>query len=340
MYVTGALTFLAILGAPDPNTSDHGAILLFAGVEALSAAIVAIMGPRRLASQLTPLWGTLTVSAFIAVAKPIGATPFFYIWPILVSAYFMGRRNVAANLVVLAVSFGAALAFFHNPGDRMILWMGTGVSVVLLGIVMTLLRERIDRLVAELHEISSTDPLTGLLNRRCFASIFETELERAGRSGGPLTLAMFDLDNFKQVNDRFGHAAGDRALCHFAELLRAEQRRGDAVARMGGEEFAVLLVDSDGDGAQRYAERLAATLNSSTAADEVQLAVSVGVASRDERLQTQDALLQAADAALYQAKAAGRNRVALHGGAITITPAGERTADVEAAGPTEPVALG
>lgn len=317
MLGLGAVSFIAVLTAPDPNTSDHGANFAFAGIMALSAALLALAGPRPNVLRFAGLWGTLVLSVFIVFAKPIGPTPFFYIWPILHSAYFFGRREVIANLVLLTVTFGAALALFQPPGIRGMVWIGTVLSLSLLAAVIRLLKGRIDRLMADLQESSRTDPLTGLLNRRAFAESFEHELARSRRSQAPLTLAIFDLDHFKQINDQLGHAAGDRALCQFADLLRAKQRYGDCIARVGGEEFAVLLIDCDTAGGKQFAIRVAEStvLGART---QGQVTVSAGLASLGGALQSQDALLLAADSALYEAKAAGRQRVAVHGAEITV----------------------
>jgi diguanylate cyclase (GGDEF)-like protein len=320
MYVMAALSMLSVLSAPDPNTSDHGAVMAFAGIAVVLALVGGLAGPRRIVVRLGNLVGILYLSAFIALAHPLAATPIFYMWPILHSAYFFGRREVVFIWATMAITFAAALAFFHGDGMRQLLWTGTVLSLGVLAVVMVLLKERIDRLVAQLHESSSTDPLTGLLNRRAFATIFDSELERARRSGSPLTLAVFDLDHFKRINDRFGHEAGDRALCRFAELLCAEQRHGDPVARTGGEEFAVLLIGTDGRGAQRFAARIATSPKLITDEDGERLSVSAGLASYGEELQTQDDLQRAADASLYSAKSAGRHRIALHGDKITVMP--------------------
>jgi len=320
MLGLGAVSFVAVLLAPDPNTSDHGANFAFAAIMAVSAALLALAGPRRNVLRFAGLWGTLVLSIFMVFAKPIGPTPFFYIWPILHSAYFFGRREVIANLILLTVCFGVALAFFQPTGIRGMVWIGTVLSLSLLAVVVRLLKGRIDRLMAELQESSRTDPLTGLLNRRAFAESFEHELARSRRSQAPLTLAIFDLDHFKQINDRLGHAAGDQALCQFADLLRAKQRYGDCIARVGGEEFAVLLIDCDPAGGKEFAIRVAeSTALSAGGDDDAQVTVSVGLASLGGALQSQDALLLAADAALYEAKAAGRRRVAVHGAEITVT---------------------
>jgi len=333
MFSMAALSLLATLVGPDPNPSDHGAVLILAGVMGASAIVWWLVGPRKLLLRFGNIWGTIALSAFIAFARPIAATGFFYMWPILHAAYFFGRRDAIATVITMAVSFGAALTFFHDPGMRQLLWTGTVLSLAVLGAVMLILRERINRLVAELHESSSTDPLTALLNRRAFTAIFDSELERAQRAGTPLTLAIFDLDHFKRINDRFGHEAGDRALRRFAAVLRAEQRHADPIARIGGEEFAVLLIGADAEGGRQFALRIA---NSPDLIAEGELMhVCAGLASFGGELHTQDDLLRAADAALYEAKAAGRHRVAMHGGGITEATGRVRPISVKRGGVAE-----
>jgi diguanylate cyclase (GGDEF)-like protein len=117
---------------------------------------------------------------------------------------------------------------------------------------------------------------------------------------------LFDIDWFKQVNDRLGHAAGDRALHRFATLLEREGRSADVLARIGGEEFAVVLFGVDEDGAQAFAERVLDVVAAETAEDEVQLSLSAGVAGASL---DSEQLFLCADRALYQAKDAGRGRV-------------------------------
>ena len=136
-------------------------------------------------------------------------------------------------------------------------------------------------------------------------------MAQAQRTGAPVSMLMLDLDHFKSVNDRFGHAAGDVALASFAAVLRDFARDEDLPARLGGEEFGLLLPGTDRDGGIRAAERLMATLRSAPwlpAELPFRLSASVGVAEL-EAGESLDALLERADVALYQAKANGRDRV-------------------------------
>jgi diguanylate cyclase (GGDEF)-like protein len=169
---------------------------------------------------------------------------------------------------------------------------------------------------ARLHDIvqrqAITDDLTGLVNRRRFIEALDAEIERARTFGSPLTIVLADLDNFKQVNDAFGHHGGDVVLRAFADLIRSHVRDVDVSGRIGGEEFAILLPETDRAGAARVAERMRRSLNAVPIAisDErsIHAASSFGVAELEPE-QSGDDLLRAADAALYRAKDEGKNRV-------------------------------
>lgn len=165
--------------------------------------------------------------------------------------------------------------------------------------------QRADTLIDELRRAAFTDPLTGLPNRRAF---FE-KLAAQAASGETACLAMIDIDHFKQVNDRLGHAAGDTVLCHFADLARTSFRADDMVGRVGGEEFAVILrgvtVEQACQVCQRLVDRLAGG-DIATKVGPVRVTISTGVAAIGA---DGDAAMAAADAALYEAKRGGRSRL-------------------------------
>ena len=149
--------------------------------------------------------------------------------------------------------------------------------------------------------------MTGLRNRRGFDETFELEVERARRGDRSLTLLLGDLDHFKTVNDRLGHPRGDDALRRAGEILRASNRRIDLVSRVGGEEFAVLLPDSDERGAHIAAERMRHAIREGFAEDAVPLTISFGIAAFPQHGETTEDLMESADQALYTAKEIGRD---------------------------------
>ena len=168
------------------------------------------------------------------------------------------------------------------------------------------------RLFAELQLQSYTDGLTGLFNHKHFFTLAEREFQRAGRFGRPLSALMLDIDNFKQVNDRYGHAAGDQVLAEVARRCASGIRNIDMLGRYGGEAFVRCLPATDVAGAALLAERLRNRISSapiSTLAGPLAVTVSLGVASSRSDMPDAAALVQAADAALYAAKQAGRDRV-------------------------------
>ncbi|MDH4172859.1 MAG: GGDEF domain-containing protein, partial [Betaproteobacteria bacterium] len=167
-------------------------------------------------------------------------------------------------------------------------------------------------------------------NRGTFLTEFEREVSRSGRGGAAFSLAIFDLDRFKQLNDRYGHPAGDQVLKAFADVLRSSIRKHDTVGRYGGEEFALLMPQTGMDTAVRVAERIRRALETrgvSVEVGRIDVTVSGGVATFGIDGDDWDALLSAADTALYEAKRAGRNRIATaHAGAPSVaaetTPTG------------------
>lgn len=184
------------------------------------------------------------------------------------------------------------------------------------------LEERVHDRTRDLEEanrmlaaMSRTDSLTGLLNRRAFLEASERELHRAARSRQPCSVVMIDLDHFKQINDRHGHAAGDTILTTAATSLRSVLRGEDLLARWGGEEFILLLPNSDGKAALLVAEKARTTLASIVLPGDAAaggITGSFGVATHREG-RTLESTIVAADHALYRAKESGRNRVAAEG---------------------------
>lgn len=171
----------------------------------------------------------------------------------------------------------------------------------------------IERLQADLVYSARFDSLTGVLNRGTFLGEFEREVSRAARGGAPFSLAIFDLDRFKLLNDRYGHPTGDLVLKAFAEVLRQGIRKHDTVGRYGGEEFSLLMPETGKDTALRVAERVRRELETrGVNADgaRIEVTVSGGVATYGVDGHDWDSLLSAADTALYEAKEAGRNRIA------------------------------
>jgi len=166
---------------------------------------------------------------------------------------------------------------------------------------------RVGRQADRLFDLSHRDSLTGLSNRRAFEERFHDELARAARYQTPLSILLLDVDGLKQRNDRHGHRAGDLTLVGVAEAIRRGGRRTDVAARWGGDEFAILAPSTGGEEALQLAERVRELAASETDGTTVSVGVQTLEPGREEI--APEALLRAADAALYEAKERGRNRV-------------------------------
>jgi diguanylate cyclase (GGDEF)-like protein len=165
------------------------------------------------------------------------------------------------------------------------------------------------RLFSALSQMASTDELTRLANRRRFTESLRMEMARMRRSEAPLSLIMADADHLKAINDAHGHPAGDAAIRHVADAIRKGGRETDMAARLGGEEFALLLPGTDAVGAVKAAERIRKALASSSIPTVGTVTVSMGVATAPEDAAAEEELVRVADARLYAAKARGRNQV-------------------------------
>jgi diguanylate cyclase (GGDEF)-like protein len=161
--------------------------------------------------------------------------------------------------------------------------------------------------------LSVTDDLTHLYNSRYLNQVLRRETKRASRSGRPLSLLFMDLDGFKSINDRYGHLCGSRALVEAAAVIKVSARETDIVARFGGDEFAIVLPDTGGEGAfavgERVRERIAAHRFLESEGLNIRLTASVGVSTLPDAASTAEELVQAADTAMYQVKDRGKNGI-------------------------------
>jgi diguanylate cyclase (GGDEF)-like protein len=282
------------------------------------AALIAAVGPRvpRLAlSGLGPL-GVAMIAATMANTVGYSDAAVLYMWPAVWTAFFFGTGGTAFIVAWIGVCHAAALMALPQVQANADRWFDVVLAVlVVAGVVRTLAR-RNERLVDKLVDEARVDPLTGLLNRRGLEERMQAEISRAAREGTPLGAVALDLDHFKDVNDTHGHELGDRVLVWLGALLKEQARGVDVAARVGGEEFVVLLPRADHDAAATFAERVRRAVASAGPesgrgrmglADSLRLTVSAGVAAAEGVIDGH-ALLAAADQALYAAKHSGRNR--------------------------------
>jgi diguanylate cyclase (GGDEF)-like protein len=329
---------LALLPPQGPELSTGAVAAATAGAALLAA--VALVGFDRI-----PLWGfhagTVAATGLATLGiygwgdhSPYGPLP--YLWITIYAFYFFSTPAALVHMAVLGALFGVELGLRDLDWTPVDSWVATVGTLTIAGMVVAVIRDRLTGLISNLTDAARTDPLTGLLNRRGFEEAFDVELERARRADGGLSVVVGDLDRFKEINDRFGHAAGDEVLRRVGATIGSMKRSWDIAARIGGEEFALLAPDTDEHGAYVLAERLRMEIEEAfEPAGAGELTASFGIVSFPIHGQTGEALLQAADQALYAAKRLGRNRAVISSaevpGILARAPRGRDDAHVELA---------
>jgi diguanylate cyclase (GGDEF)-like protein/putative nucleotidyltransferase with HDIG domain len=257
----------------------------------------------------------ITAVAYFSAEDP-SPLIFLYLWVFLYSAYFFTTREMLLQIAYVAVTYAIMLTA-RSPVARLTAWWLVGMgTLAVAAVVIRVMREHVQELIARLYDSARSDPLTGLSNRRGFREALDLELARARRRGGQLTVIVGDVDHFKEVNDRSGQQVGDMALRRLAQLLVRGKRTIDAVARVGGEEFALVLPDTDQHGAFTIGERLRSEVRKEFRGDAVPITISFGVASYPRDGETAAALLRATDEALQAAKWNGCDLTMLHSPAM------------------------
>jgi diguanylate cyclase (GGDEF)-like protein len=290
LFLFKGLVCLAIVAFPI-SAGQPTWFIAAAGALGIAAAWgVWLFGTRisLLGFELLAASGSLVTSDLIAHASTHGGmmlAAFAYPWIAIYAAHFFPRRAVTAQGLLISVGFGAGLLFSGLPHVA-IYWVVVTVTIWSICILLGNLNESLRRQVG-------TDYLTGLLNRSGFLAAALRERALANRTGAPLTVAVIDLDDFKQINDRAGHAAGDQLLAALGRRWRECVRPSDILARHGGDEFVLLLPSTTPAGAEAALERLR------SGEDPVGWSVGISEWLPGEDL---DAPLARADERLYEAK--------------------------------------
>lgn len=287
----GALTLLA-LAVPGWNSLDRTGVLLV-GLAAVASggAVLVLRDQLSTAGQhvLVALGSVLVGAAMMSGGGSSATFAFasYFTFVAVYAALFFRPPGALVQLAWAGVVHAAALVNVGASGaapSTLVVFGSVGGTALV-----------VTSLVRQMRRLAATDPLTGLLNRRSFDEQLAQALARAERSQAPVGLLALDLDGFKAVNDRFGHAAGDRLLVQVGVVWSEALRRGDLLARAGGDEFLVLLPDADDHTARRVASRLAGSTPHP-------VGVSIGVVVAEPG-ESADDLLRRADAELYRHKA-------------------------------------
>jgi diguanylate cyclase (GGDEF)-like protein len=333
VFILATSTIVAVTGLWRETQPAIFALLAAAGLFVLVVHDLLPSGALGTAKFVLEGSVAITFATLLVVLTGRDLSPFFFTFPLIVG----GAALVVSARVTLALASAACLAYIvaiAPPGSggippQTVAVVGINITalVLLAYVAMVIAREQRRARDAAIR-LSTVDPLTGLFNRTFFFAAVEREIARSARSGRGFCLLMMDLDELKQINDQHGHFFGDRVLRGVGEVIRAGGRKIDTSARYGGDEFVVLLPETDPTGAYVLAEKIrlgVADLNVDVAGTTLQPSVSIGVVSYPEDGLTSDELMITADSQMYHSKRAGKNRVT---GVPVVVPVGQSIEEI------------
>jgi len=255
-------------------------------------------------------WATLAAGVFVLNVRT-GADlrlGILYVVPVLLAASYDGLGwGIAFALATALLRFGVGIDQMPLDTSLQVRLLNEAAYLTVVGVAIAGLSQ-LRRTQSQLRLLATHDPLTTVLNARAFASQLAQELGRNRRYGRPLALIYLDLDDFKKVNDAHGHATGDAVLRLVADAMRSAVRQADVVGRLGGDEFGVLMPETDGTVAHAVATRLAGGIRT-VFRGTPSVTASIGVVAVSGTEAGSDELLRKADQAMYEAKRAGKDRV-------------------------------
>jgi diguanylate cyclase (GGDEF)-like protein len=317
VFILATSTIVAVTGLWLDTQPAIYALLAGAGLFVL--VVHDLLPPQALGSAKFVVEGSVAITFATLLVLLTGAdeSPFFFTFPLIVggAALVVSPRITFALAAVASLGYVLAIAV-PGPGPVPPVAIATvGINltalVLLAYVAMVIAREQRRARDAAIR-LSTVDPLTGLFNRTFFFAAVDREIARSARSNRGFCLLMMDLDELKTINDKLGHYFGDRVLRGVGEVIRTRVRRIDTAARYGGDEFVVLLPETDPTGAYVLAEKIrigVTELDVSSAGTDIQPSISVGVVSYPDDGRTSDELMISADQAMYASKRGGKNRV-------------------------------
>lgn len=307
VYLWRAVRFFTGQPMPVPAVATLVSAYLLAALY-FSAVVPSVSARVAMVSTYAAVMGTLCAVDLLRNTRRLPSAPVSAVGFILLGHAGFNVLRACLSLAdaplsdLLAPSVVQTLAFLEN----LLVFVASGIGFV----IMTT-----ERLQADLRRAATYDALTGILNRRAFLDLAEREMARSRRSGVPHSLLVMDIDYFKQVNDTYGHQAGDAVLIAITAAITGSLRQNDLFGRFGGEEFCILLPETRRDAARVVAERICAMLAELVVTHDgkiIATTVSIGVAESTPGAGGFDTIVAEADLALYRAKSSGRNRAIVH----------------------------
>jgi diguanylate cyclase (GGDEF)-like protein len=318
LYLAGVAVVVAVTGAwPEAQAAVFAALAL----GTLLVVLFLDMLPRAslgLARRPVEAVGAIVFVGLLMALTGGVASPFVVgLYLVVVGAALVLEGSAPALVAATAVSIHVVVALLASPetalrADGLAVLLASAVTLVLLSTIATTAGRLQRRARDEALRLSRFDPLTGLFNRSHLVSTVEQEIGRASRMARPFSLLMLDLDDLKPVNDTYGHPVGDQLLQSVAEVVRTSIRLSDTAARYGGDEFMVLLPETNAAGASIVAEKLRrdiAAIAVRVSERSVRTSVSIGLVAYPDDGATVDQLVSAVDVAMYEAKRQGKNQI-------------------------------
>ncbi len=316
VFILASSTIVAVTGLWRENQAMIFVLLAIAGLFVLvvhDLLPAETLGPARFVVEGSV---ALTLATLLVVLTGREESPFFFVFPLIVGGAALVVSPRATVALAAAGSLGYLVALTAGADTPLsadgIATVGINLTALILLAYVGMVNAREQRRSRDAAiRLSTVDPLTGLFNRTFFFAAVEREIARSARSGRGFCLLMMDLDELKMVNDRYGHFVGDRVLRGVGEVIRDGVRRIDTAARYGGDEFVVLLPETEATGAYVLAEKIRqGVAELSVPGTDARVSMSVGVVNFPDDGHTSDDLMIAADQAMYISKRGGKNRVA------------------------------
>src|SRR5262245_1521074 len=316
VFILATFMIVAVTGLWPESQLAIFALLAFAGVFVL--VVHDLLPPRSLGTAKFIVEGSVAITFATLLVLLTGAesSPFFFTFPLIVGGAALVVSPRVTFVLAAIASLGYIFATAIPPGPvEPVTVAKVGINLtalVLLAYVATVIAREQRRARDAAVRLSTVDPLTGLFNRTFFFAAVDREIARSLRSNRGFCLLMMDVDELKGINDRYGHFFGDQVIKGVGDVLQSGVRKIDTAARYGGDEFVVLLPETDPTGAWVLAEKVrigVTELSINVAGTEIPASISVGVVNFPDDGQTSDALLISADQAMYASKRAGKNKV-------------------------------